>query len=349
MATMVTGRKFRTTLLLCSILLPLQASTVEGEINTVGGAKVYDIDVANQDVTSNSAGHTIPYTFDLGQQYNARATCSFSMRNQPVYYTATASLLQAGQTAGYLKLNDYMDVKVDIYIAGNVGQDFAVPFNNVSNEVNGNPCEPPDTQIFGFLTGSKGKVTFMITKPIINGVSLLGTEIAQLYGRLGNYSTAMGPNPMAIIRINSGIITVPDKCRINGGTPITVDFETIPSSGSSLNGTNYAQNVPIKVECEGGSFATGALNIRLGIQQANTASFNNDYLGTTGAVDRSNLGIMLKDSNGNLVAANRFYNIPGFVNNRGTWNLYAAPIAKAGTDVLEGDFQASATVVAEFQ
>jgi len=355
MATMVTGRKFRTTLLLCSILLSLQASAVEGEINTIGGPKVYEIDVANQDITSNNAGQTIPYSFDLGQQYTARATCSFSMKNQSVYYSATASLLQTGQTAGYLKLNDYMDVKVDIYIAGNVGKDFAVPFSNISNQSvgsdgrGGNPCEPPDTQIYGFLTGSRGKVTFMITKPIINGVSLLGTEIAQLYGRLGNYSTAMGANPMAIIRINSGIITVPDKCRINGGTPITVDFETIPSSGSSLNGTNFAQNVPIKVECEGGSFATGALNIRLGIQQANTASFNNDYLGTTGAVDRSNLGIMLRDANGNLVAANRFYNIPGFANNRGTWNLSAAPIAKPGTDVLEGDFQASATVVAEFQ
>jgi hypothetical protein len=28
-----------------------------------------------------------------------------------------------------------------------------------------------------------------------------------------------------------------------------------------------------------GSFANGNLNIRLGIQQANTASFNSDYLG----------------------------------------------------------------------
>lgn len=98
-----------------------------------------------------------------------------------------------------------------------------------------------------------------------------------------------------------------------------------------------------------GSFANGNLNIRTGIQQANTASFNSDYLGTTGAVDRSNLGIILKDSGGSLVAANRFYDVPGFNNNQGTWNLTAAPIANAGTNILEGEFRASATVVAEFQ
>jgi len=350
MATMVTGRKFRATLLLCSILLPLQASAVEGEINTIGGPKVYDIDVVNQDITNNRAGQIIPYAFALNdQQYLARATCASPMTRESVFYTARASLLQAGQTAGYLKLNDYMDVKIEIYIAGPNPQTRAVPFDNVSNNNPGNNCEPPETQLFPFESGSRGTVTFMITKPIINGVNLLGTEIAQLFGRLGSRSSAMGPNPMAIIRINSGVITVPDKCIVNSGAPITVDFGTIPSSGSALDGSNYSQNVPIKVECEGGSFATGNLNIRLGIQQANPASFNSEYLGTTGAVDRSNLGIMLKDASGNLVAANKFYNVPGFASNRGTWNLYAAPIAKAGTDVLEGDFQASATVVAEFQ
>jgi len=355
MGAMMTVRKFRATLLLCSILLPLQASAVEGELNTVGGPHVYDIDIVNQDIVNNSAGQTIPYAFNLGGQYQAYVSCTVPMSRQAIYYTSTASLLQAGQTPGYLKLNDYMDVKVEIFIVGPSNGYLTVPFTNISNQSNengqtGNVCSPPGNTLFSnFTSGGIGRVTFMINKPIINGVRLLGTEIAQLYGRLGNMSTGMGPDPMSIIRINSGIITVPDKCIVNAGSPITVDFDTIPSSGSALNGTNYSQSVPINVECQGGSFATGSLNIRLGIQQANTASFNSDYLGTTGAVDRSNLGIMLKDSSGSLVAANKFYDVPGFANNRGTWNLYAAPIAKAGTDVLEGDFQASATVVAEFQ
>jgi hypothetical protein len=349
MATIVSGRKSCVTLLLCSGLLSLDATAVvEGEIEPVGGPKTYNIDVATQNITNNTVGATVPYEFSLGEQYSGIAKCSFEMTDEAIFYTATASLLQPGSAPNYLKLNDYMDVKIEIYIRGNRMQYLSVPFDNESNYANQNRCVPTSTQFNNFESGAKGRVTFMITKPIVNGVNLLGTEIAKLYGRLGNYSTAMGSTPMSIITINSGVITVPDKCVINAGSPITVDFGTIPSSGSLLNGTNYSKPVPIQVQCEGGSFANGSLNIRLGIQQANTASFNSDYLGTTGGVDRSNLGIVLKDS-GSVVAANTFYNVPGFANNQGTWNLTAAPIAKTGTNVLEGDFQASATVVAEFQ
>ncbi|MDM7239306.1 fimbrial protein [Klebsiella grimontii] len=350
MATRVIGRKSCITLLLCGGVFTLDASAaVEGEITPVGGPKMYNIDVANQDITNNSIGATIPYVFSLGGQYSGIASCTIPMENEAIYYSATASLLQQGSTPGYFKLNDYMDVKIEIYIRGQRMEYLPVPFNNESNQAYQNKCVPPTTQFNNFESGAQGRVTFMITKPIVNGVNLLGTEIAKLYGRLGNYSAGMGSTPMSIVSINSGVITVPDKCIVNSGSPIVVDFNTIPSAGSLLNGNNYSQSVPIQVKCEGGSFATGNLNIRLGIQQANTASFNSDYLGTTGAVDRSNLGIILKDSGGNLVAANKFYDVPGFNNNQGTWNLTAAPIANAGTNVLEGDFQASATVVAEFQ
>ena len=136
---------------------------------------------------------------------------------------------------------------------------------------------------------------------------------------------------------------------MNQGTPIVVDFGTIPGSGSKLNGINFSKSVPIHVKCEGGSFSQGALNIKLGIQQANPAFDDGKYLSTTGSVDRSELGIALKDSAG-PVTPNVFYNIPGFANNEGDWNLIAAPIAKSATSVIpEGDFRASATVVAEFQ
>lgn len=350
MTTMIIGRKSRVAFLLGASLVSMAASAaVEGEITPVGGPKMYNIDVVNQDITNNTIGATIPYTFALGGQYAGIASCTIPMEKQPIYYSATASLLQQGSSPGYLKLNDYMDVKIEIYIRGERKEYLPVPFDNESNRAFQNQCVPPTTQFNNFESGAQGRVTFMITKPIVNGVNLLGTEIAKLYGRLGNYSAGMGTTPMSIVSINSGVITVPDKCIVNSGSPIVVDFNTIPSSGSLLNGNNYSQPVPIQVKCEGGSFATGTFNIRLGIQQANTASFNSDYLGTTGAVDRSNLGIILKDSGGNLVAANKFYDVPGFNNNQGTWNLTAAPIANAGTNVLEGDFQASATVVAEFQ
>lgn len=253
MATRVIGRKSCITLLLCGGLFSLDASAaVEGEITPVGGPKMYNIDVANQDITNNSIGATIPYVFSLGGQYSGIASCTIPMEDQAIYYSATASLLQQGSSPGYLKLNDYMDVKIEIYIRGQRMEYLPVPFNNESNQAYQNKCVPPTTQFNNFESGAQGRVTFMITKPIVNGVNLLGTEIAKLYGRLGNYSAGMGSTPMSIVSINSGVITVPDKCIVNSGSPIVVDFNTIPSAGSLLNGSNYSQSVPIQVKCEGG-------------------------------------------------------------------------------------------------
>lgn len=352
MVTKISRQKSRVIILLSGLLFSMGSSAlVEGEVQPTGGPKMYNISIDNTNIINNQAGETFEFPFQIADGfYSGTAYCTIRMDDQPMYYTATATLLQPSTSPGYLKLNDYMDVKVEIYIGGGRREDFTVPFYNFSNNAAQNPCTPP-SYFFdnNFSTGARGKVTFKITKPIINGVNLRGTEIAKIYGRVGELSSAMGSIPMAIVTINSGIITVPDKCTFNSGLPISVDFRSIPSSGSLLNGTNYSQPLDIKVKCEGGSFATKNLNIRMGIQQANTASFNPDYLGTTGAVDRSNLGIMLKDSGGNLIAANKLYDVPNLVGNQGTWSLTAAPIAEGGTDVVEGDFQASATVIAEFQ
>lgn len=73
---------------------------------------MYNIDVVNQDITNNSIGATIPYEFSLGGQYSGIASCTIPMENQAIYYSATASLMQQGSAPGYLKLNDYMDVKL---------------------------------------------------------------------------------------------------------------------------------------------------------------------------------------------------------------------------------------------
>lgn len=86
-------------------------AAVEGEITPVGGPKMYNIDVANQDITTNSPGAIIPYVFSLGGQYAGVASCTIPMEDQAIYYSATASILQQGSSPGYLKLNDYMDVK----------------------------------------------------------------------------------------------------------------------------------------------------------------------------------------------------------------------------------------------
>jgi type 1 fimbria pilin len=68
----------------------------------------------------------------------------------------------------------------------------------------------------------------------------------------------------------------------------------------------------------GRQFSQGELNIKLGVQQANPAFTDGKYLSTQGTADRSELGIALRDSKGNPVVPNTFYNVPGFSTTRVT-------------------------------
>lgn len=87
-------------------------SVVDGEIKAVNGTYEYLINISNHDITSNQVGAVVIDEFDLAGMFQGRAYCSQPMISQPVYYMSQATLTQSGITAGYLKLNDYMDVKI---------------------------------------------------------------------------------------------------------------------------------------------------------------------------------------------------------------------------------------------
>ncbi|NUU68759.1 fimbrial protein [Enterobacteriaceae bacterium BIT-l23] len=323
----------------------------EGEGAPEGSLHQYNINLNHLSIEDNVAGGMVDDSWNLGGNYAVRFYCTSSIPVSPIYYTVTSTMSPSSQgNKDYLKLNDYMDVKVEVYIAGQRKQYVVAPFTNESNRYNYVGCRPPYKLVSNVKSGSQGKVTFMVTKPIVNGLNLTSQDLVKVMGRLGNMG-GVPATPISQVAITSGIITVPDKCVINQGKTIEVEFGDIPGSAEKLTGDNYVKSVPVHVECKGGSFETGALNIRMGIQPngVGVASFNSDYLGTSGAVDRSNLGIVLKDESGAIVQPNKFYEIPGFNNNKGDWNLTAAPVAKPGSTVIEGEFESSATVVAEFQ
>lgn len=87
-------------------------SVVDGEIKAVNGTYEYLINISNHDITSNQVGAVVIDEFDLAGMFQGRAYCAQPMISQPVYYMSQATLTQSGMTAGYLKLNDYMDVKI---------------------------------------------------------------------------------------------------------------------------------------------------------------------------------------------------------------------------------------------
>ena len=340
------------TLAVAAMLMgPAALAYEQGEV-TAQTPHNYAISLTTMDVTNNVAGAVLsPMTWNNGGVYTGLIHCpDGKIRGRTRYYTAVSDMSPSAVNAGYYRLNDYFDVNVKVFIINGPKSGYNVPFYDVSNkEIN--DCTKDPTIDRRVESGSRGQVTFKITKPVINGISINSYELVKLYARQGVVPVLQN-TPLTTITLKSAIITVPDKCVINAGQAIVVNFNDIPANSAALNGNNFQQNVPISIACKGGSFDIGNLNIKLGIQPSGSgvASFNPNYLGTTGSTDRSNLGIVLKTKADNtLVAPGKFYNVKEFSNNRGSWNLTAAPIARPGSEIPEGDFDASGSIVAEFQ
>lgn len=330
----------------------------QGEGEPEGGAPhQYDIELSSLDVSKNHVGgRTEPFPWNLGSWYVVNFYCQQAdISREPIYYTTTTTMPPSSQGANRFRLNEYLDVDVQVWVAGGYKKYVQAPFTNVSNRNNSNTCKKRKGYVraSNVESGSKGKVTFIVTKPIINGISITSQSLLEVAGRMGSG----GPIPTTAISrvvIKSGLITVPDKCTFNRGDKISIEFGDLPGSAARLNGSNFSKSIPIHVSCEGGSFDQGALNINLGVQTtmaSGTAGFNDHFLGTLSSGEkRDDLGIVLKDESGSIVVPNQFYNVKGFYQNQGDWNLTAAPVAKPGVGSIKvGEFEASATVVAQFQ
>ncbi|MTD28825.1 fimbrial protein [Erwinia sorbitola] len=324
----------------------------EGEMIPIGGTNIFDLTFGTVDVINNTTGSQVERTWDLGREYQANFYCTTAMPAgvDSVYYTSITRMRPSSSNPDYLYFNDYLDVKIEVFIGGNKGKYVTVPFYDVSNLNNLRECIPPKTLVDKVESGSKGRITFLTTKPVINGIDLSSVTEIEIFGRKGLYGPAMLSEPLTRVILKSGIITVPDKCVVNEGTPITIEFGPVGSASDKLNGQNYKKPLAIDVVCSGGSFGAVPLNIKMALQTAGAGitNFNPDFFGTTGKADRKDLGIVIRNKNNQIVKPNTFYPIDVFNKNQGRWDLTAAPVANQGRDIPEGEFSSSATVVAEF-
>jgi len=322
-----------------ALLLSAPAVLANGYVTPDGGPKQFYIDLNESNIT-NTVGFTKQFLYDLGGTYTGKVYCDTPIPTSPHFYKSDSALPPSEYGNGYLKLNDFLDLKAEVWIAGNKNAYITVPFYNESNLLSQHSCRPPYLQVNNYGSGSKGKITFRVRKKIINGVQINDRQIIEMYGRLGSTDGGFGPNPMAQVFIQSAILYVPDKCVVNEGQLINVEFGEI--SGSNLDGKSYPQSIPVRFQCEGGSFEDGTLNIKLAVS-GTPAPFTNNAFKT----DKTDLGIEIKH-NGQLVIPNEFYPVPN-IGNGGSWNLVAAPLANGSKEIAEGEFNASATIVAAFE
>ncbi|HHQ4457779.1 fimbrial protein [Aeromonas hydrophila] len=329
--------------------LAAPALAVNGAV--VADTQTYPIKLGDSDIQNTPGFTTPPFTWNLNGTYQGTAKCPDKyIPASPFFYKAVISDGLPSVGGGYVKLNDFLDMKVEIYIAGNRNEYVVAPFENESNRGSYGPCNKGSSVRYDFKSGSQGKVTFRVRKPIINGVLISDHQIVELFGRLGSTDSGFSGDVMSRIVIESSILRVPEKCTINGGQTIEVEFGDLPGTG--LDGNNFEKTLPLTFSCEGGVFEGSALKINLGIS-GRPASFNQEYLRTTkdgyqGGTVIPDLGIKFKQLDGSRLSLNTFYPV-SMQGNIGDWGFIAAPITPTGADIPAGDFYATATIVAEFQ
>ncbi|CAJ1911147.1 TPA: fimbrial protein [Aeromonas hydrophila] len=336
----------------CSSLIFLTSAALANGYVVPYSTHDYFVDLLKTDIKNQVDYVTNEFTWDLGQNYGGTVTCpSQSIRNAPIYYKAVMSggLTPVGN--GFVKLNEFLDMKVDIWIDGRRQKYITAPFDNESNLNTSNSCnQGQQVNKNNFRSGSKGKIVFRVRKQIINGVQIADHQVVEMFGRMGNTVSDFNNIPMSRITIRSSILIVPEECVINGGQTIEVEFGDLPGSG--LDGNNFEKTVPLTFQCKGGVFEGDALKINLGISGRPT-SFSQEYLRTTkdgykGGAVIPDLGIKFKQLDGSPLILNEFYPV-NMQGNIGDWGFIAAPVSPAGADVAAGDFYATATIVAEFQ
>ena len=331
---------FASSLFVFFIFLFCNKVSAQGFIQRLGGPYEYKVELGSSDL-QNVVGYTVVKEYGDPARFSGYAYCNVPIPQSAVFYNAQPTTMTPSFiNPGFYKLNDFIDVKIEIFIGGGVNDYRVVPFTNLSNARYEFSCNPPSQLINNFQSGGQGRLTFKVTKRIVNGVQINNREVLKMYGRLGTFTTAFSSTPMVTVHIASAILYVPDKCEVNNGKVIDVDFGE--SDGININQKNISRSIPVSFKCTGGLFETGKLNIKLAVS-GDSASFDSNLIKT----NKSELAVKFTHNNSELTP-NVFYSVAN-VNNSGDWDLEATLVSNNNQEVSEGDFQASATVVASFQ
>ncbi|WP_162787850.1 fimbrial protein [Chromobacterium haemolyticum] len=198
----------------------------------------------NTTAEAPSAGTVLvdAYSWDLGRNYEARCFCQGqSSLNGPMFYT-TASAFPLGQTRlinganiQFYQLNDYVQVGVEMFMAGNIQRYLPTPWYRASNELYQTvPCNNDLAFADTYRTGSKGRLHLLISRRFVGTVTVPRITLLQIYGS-DSHSEAPLFLPMTELSMSLSV-TVPQNCSLAEGQPRTFDFGTLsPADVASPN------------------------------------------------------------------------------------------------------------------
>lgn len=300
---------------------------------------------------SNEVGSVFQIDWDSGRDIislDYKVSCAAKDETYSGFFWS-ATLLFSNATSGeWHSLDEFWDVKVEFFMStSGVSSYETVPFydykmlgNNSNNKF---LCKGPgmyDTNELsstgygmGFPVGRKGKLSLKLKKKIVNGYTFISTPIAMIYGALNQK-----PNlnkPFVSVRIAGFEITLPEKCQINAGQIIEVDFGDVPTT--KLDGEHYPVRRTFDVTCSGGDFDSGRSSVTAEFI-GNPSAFSSDYFAT----DHDGIAIKVKDEVSNIIRPQDKKKIP-LEGGHKTVPLIFSPVAQS-KNIEAGEFTASIVV-----
>lgn len=264
------------------------------------------------------------------------------------FFWSSTLLFSDAASGEWHSLDDHWDIKIEIEMFNRgVGSYQTVPFYNLKSlPISSNAlfyCKGignySSKQLSAtghgtsFSTGQKGRLSLRLKKKIVNGYSFISRPIAMLYGALNEPPSLT--NPFMRVVVEEFEITLPEKCEINAGQVIEVDFGNVPTT--KLDGEHYPARSAFDVTCSGGDFDSGLSSVSAEFI-GNSTAFSRDYFAT----DHSGIGIKVKDEANKIIRPQEKKTVK-LVNGHKTVPLIFAPVAKS-KNIDAGEFNTNIIV-----
>lgn len=292
--------------------------------------------------TENYLGYSTPWSsLTRSGSYSVGGACANVIQNTYFTFKEATGLTSAGGDANAqwfdVPGNDYLQVAMQVYVAGNRRTFFNIPQTSISNLCNGG-CSNQ------YGTGGQVKVKLRIKKKFVGQSFLVNRDIGLVYA--ASSANDIPTQPIVIIKLNA-VMTVPQSCRFDVGDVIEFDFGQIPSSAFAVNAGSRVQGVNtitknIGIECKNID-AQQMLSARLEV----TNPKDNIIVS-----DNPNVGFQLADTTDRILTPN---NINSYIpfhldeNGRSSFILKSWPVSVTGIIPQPGPVAAQGHIRIDFQ
>lgn len=342
------------------LAIPSAYALSNGSCSTSNGVNTYSTDYsADWTQLQNETGATNTITGSTSGSGSYRLECSCAAKAGVNLYYAASTPLATGHTLKYYKLNDSLDLTMEI---NNLPGGITLPVPTATssakkengayysyedkNSVCVDDAESDKINTPQLSAGSDTTLTLYVTKPFLGELVIPATHIATLQAAWSSMPSMPKTTFGDIAQIYlQGKITVPQSCKINQGDVIQVNLGFINATRFTTKGEMPEGYTPVQFDitydCGDMSGIKNTLIMKIDADDVVDAQ---SLVARRRASDNvPDVGIQMTDASSNIVP---FHDGSIIVDKSGTGkeSMHAYPVNLVGGQLEPGPFKGTATL-----